>query len=51
MNLRVHPTPSPSTIFTFGFVVESIKELGDVSRSLGNDLDQRKHKNSKNSIA
>jgi hypothetical protein len=25
------PTPSPSVVFTFGFVVESIKELGDAS--------------------
>jgi len=25
------PTPSPSIIFTFGFTVESIKELGGVS--------------------
>jgi hypothetical protein len=24
-------TPSPSVVFTFGFVVESIKELGDAS--------------------
>jgi len=25
------PTPSPSIVFTFGFIVESIKELGGVS--------------------
>jgi len=25
-------TPSPSVVFTFGFVVESIKELGGASR-------------------
>jgi hypothetical protein len=26
------PTPSPSVVITFGLVVESIKELGGVSR-------------------
>jgi hypothetical protein len=25
------PTPSPSNVFTFGFIVESIKELGGAS--------------------
>jgi hypothetical protein len=29
----VHPTPSPFVVFTFGLVVESIKELGDASIS------------------
>jgi hypothetical protein len=28
------PTPSPSIVFTFRLVVESIKELGGVSFSL-----------------
>jgi hypothetical protein len=27
------PTPSPSVVFTFGFVVEPIKELKDASPS------------------
>jgi hypothetical protein len=30
------PTPSPSIIFTFGLVVESIVELGGVSLALRN---------------
>jgi hypothetical protein len=25
------PTPSPSIVFTFGLVIKSIKEFGDVS--------------------
>jgi hypothetical protein len=25
------PTPSPSIVFTFGFIIESIKELGGAS--------------------
>jgi hypothetical protein len=28
------PTPSPSVVFTFGLVVESIKELGGASDTL-----------------
>jgi len=32
VNQRARPTHSPSIVFTFGFVVESIKELGGASR-------------------
>jgi hypothetical protein len=32
LRAREHaPTPSPSVVFTFGFAVESIKELGGAS--------------------
>jgi hypothetical protein len=31
------PTPSPSNVFTFGLVVESIKEFGGVSTYVGLD--------------
>jgi hypothetical protein len=30
------PTPSPSVVFTFGLLIESIKELGGVSLSIYN---------------
>jgi hypothetical protein len=29
------PTPSPSVVFTFGIIVESIKELGGASQMMG----------------
>jgi hypothetical protein len=31
------PTPFPSIVFTFGFVVESIKEFGGVSKNVSLD--------------
>jgi hypothetical protein len=33
------PTPSPFIVFTFGLAIESIKELGGVSRSKSQLID------------
>jgi len=36
LQAREHtPTPSPSVVFTFGIIVESIKELGGASQMMG----------------